>query len=79
MLCEDETQRAKVDEVRADVPRLEHVLTYADLDDLAARGRVHGRVGLSVEPFQRAAAHQYRTVVCKRSMVMTESHPDKTS
>ena len=41
VLCEDETQRAKVDEVRADVPRLEHVLTYADLDDLAARGRVH--------------------------------------
>ena len=41
VLCEDETQRAKVDEVRADVPRLEHVLTYADLDDLAARGRVY--------------------------------------
>jgi long-chain acyl-CoA synthetase len=41
VLCEDETQRAKVDEVRAAVPRLEHVLTYADLDDLAARGRVY--------------------------------------
>jgi long-chain acyl-CoA synthetase len=41
VLCEDETQRAKVDEVRADAPRLEHVLTYAELDDLAARGRVY--------------------------------------
>jgi long-chain acyl-CoA synthetase len=41
VLCEDDTQRAKVDEVRADVPRLKHVLTYADLDDRAARGRVY--------------------------------------
>ena len=41
VLCEDETQRAKVAEVRADVPRLQHVLTYADLDDLAARGRAY--------------------------------------
>jgi long-chain acyl-CoA synthetase len=41
VLCEDETQRAKVDEVRAAAPRIEHVLTYADLDDLAARGRAY--------------------------------------
>jgi long-chain acyl-CoA synthetase len=41
VLCEDETQRAKVESVRAGAPRLRHVLTYADLDDLAARGRAY--------------------------------------
>ena len=41
VLCEDETQRAKVDEVRTAAPRLQHVLTYAELDDLASRGRAH--------------------------------------
>jgi long-chain acyl-CoA synthetase len=39
VLCEDDVQRAKVDEVRGGIPRLRHVLTFADLDDLAARGR----------------------------------------
>ncbi|MDQ3067817.1 MAG: long-chain fatty acid--CoA ligase [Actinomycetota bacterium] len=41
VLCEDEVQRAKVDAVRAEIPRLGHVLTFDDLDDLAARGRVY--------------------------------------
>jgi long-chain acyl-CoA synthetase len=41
VLCEDDAQRAKVESVRADAPRLRHVLTYADLDDLAARGRAY--------------------------------------
>jgi long-chain acyl-CoA synthetase len=41
VLCEDETQRSKVADVRAGIPRLQHVLTYADLDDLAARGRAY--------------------------------------
>ena len=41
VLCEDEVQRAKVEEVRGGIPRLQHVLTYADLDDLAARGRAY--------------------------------------
>jgi long-chain acyl-CoA synthetase len=41
VLCEDDAQRAKVESVRGDVPRLRHVLTYADLDDLAARGRAY--------------------------------------
>jgi long-chain acyl-CoA synthetase len=36
VLCEDEEQRAKV----AGVP-LDHVLTFAELDDLRARGREH--------------------------------------
>jgi long-chain acyl-CoA synthetase len=41
VLCEDETQLAKATEARAGIPRLQHVLTYADLDDLAARGRAY--------------------------------------
>jgi long-chain acyl-CoA synthetase len=36
VLCEDETQRTKLDGVE-----LQHVLTFADLDDLRARGREH--------------------------------------
>jgi long-chain acyl-CoA synthetase len=41
VLCEDDVQRAKVESVREDAPRLRHVLTYADLEDLAARGRAY--------------------------------------
>jgi long-chain acyl-CoA synthetase len=41
VLCEDETQRAKVESVRREIPRLRHVLTFADLEDLAARGRAY--------------------------------------
>jgi long-chain acyl-CoA synthetase len=39
VLCEDAEQRAKVDEVADELPQLRHVLTYADLDALAAEGR----------------------------------------
>ncbi len=39
VLVEDEAQRAKVEEVRGGIPRLQHVLSFADLDELAARGR----------------------------------------
>ena len=39
VLVEDDQQRAKLDEVRSDIPKVEHVLTFAGLDDLAARGR----------------------------------------
>ena len=35
-LCEDDEQRAKIRDVA-----LQHVLTFADLDDLRARGRAH--------------------------------------
>src|SRR5215207_8530569 len=41
VLCEDEAQRAKVESVRDEAPRLRHVLTFADLEDLAARGRAY--------------------------------------
>ena len=39
ILCEDEEQRAKVESVRAGIERLQHVLTFGDLDELAERGR----------------------------------------
>ena len=38
VLCEDEEQRHKVEGIG-----LEHVLTFADLDDVRARGREHAR------------------------------------
>jgi len=41
VLCEDDVQRAKVEAARGEIPRLQHVLTFADLDDLAARGRAY--------------------------------------
>jgi long-chain acyl-CoA synthetase len=33
--------RERIEGVRSDAPRLEHLLTFADLDDLAAKGREH--------------------------------------
>ena len=39
VLVEDEAQLAKLTEYRKRNPRLAHVLTFADLDDLRARGR----------------------------------------
>jgi long-chain acyl-CoA synthetase len=41
VLCEDEEQRAKVESVRGGIERLEHVLTFAGLDELAALGRAY--------------------------------------
>ena len=41
ILCEDEAQRAKLEERRDTLPRLEHVLTYADLPALEDEGRAH--------------------------------------
>ena len=39
IVCEDAAQLAKVDAVPADLNSLEHLLTYHDLDGLAASGR----------------------------------------
>ncbi|MFO7572154.1 MAG: long-chain fatty acid--CoA ligase [Gaiellaceae bacterium] len=39
IVCGDSEQRAKVDEVAGELPRLEHVLADDDLDVLAAEGR----------------------------------------
>ena len=43
VLVEDEEQLAKISDYRARNPRLEHVLTFEDLDDLRARGREYAR------------------------------------
>lgn len=39
IVCEDDGQRAKVEQVANELPALKHVLTYADLDVLATSGR----------------------------------------
>jgi long-chain acyl-CoA synthetase len=39
VVCEDAAQLAKVEEVSNELPSLEHVLTFHDLDGLAAHGR----------------------------------------
>ena len=41
VLCEDEAQRAKVDEGRSELPTLREVLTFADLAELEDDGRGH--------------------------------------
>jgi long-chain acyl-CoA synthetase len=41
VLVEDEAQRAKIEAERPGLPKLQHVLTFADIDDLRARGREH--------------------------------------
>jgi long-chain acyl-CoA synthetase len=41
VFAENEQQLAKLDEIKAELPRVEHVLTAGDLDGLAARGREH--------------------------------------
>ena len=43
VFVEDETQLAKIDEVRDEIPRVRHVLTFAGLTELAERGRGHAR------------------------------------
>jgi long-chain acyl-CoA synthetase len=39
IVCEDAAQLAKVEEVASEVPSLQHVLTYHDLEGLATHGR----------------------------------------
>jgi long-chain acyl-CoA synthetase len=39
VLAENVEQAGKLDQTRLEVPRVRHILTFADLDDLAARGR----------------------------------------
>ena len=43
VLVEDDEQLAKIDDVRGELPALRHVLTFADLDGLAERGRAYAR------------------------------------
>jgi long-chain acyl-CoA synthetase len=41
VLVDDDEQLAKVEEVRAELPKLRHVLTFAELPELEERGRRH--------------------------------------
>src|SRR5215211_256035 len=41
VLAEDDEQRAKIESERQNLPKLQHVVTFGDLDDLRARGRDH--------------------------------------
>src|SRR6185436_14995593 len=41
VLAQDAAQLAKLDQHRAELPQLEHSLTYADLAGLATRGRAY--------------------------------------
>jgi long-chain acyl-CoA synthetase len=41
VLVENEEQLAKIEAERGNLPKLSHVLTFADLDELRARGREH--------------------------------------
>ena len=47
IVCEDATQLAKVEEVASELPSLQHVLTYHDLDGLATHGRDFANVSPS--------------------------------
>jgi long-chain acyl-CoA synthetase len=52
VVCEDADQRAKVEAVSSELPRLDHVLTFTDLAELAARGRAHAET--DPDAFDRA-------------------------
>ena len=41
VLVEDDEQRAKIETERANLPKLRHVLSFEELDDLRVRGREH--------------------------------------
>ena len=43
VLVEDDAQRAKIVAERANLPKLQHVLSFGELDDLRARGREFAR------------------------------------
>jgi long-chain acyl-CoA synthetase len=54
VLVEDDDQLAKIEEVRADLPHLRHVVTFAGLPELETRGREHA--GSHPEALDEAAA-----------------------
>jgi long-chain acyl-CoA synthetase len=55
VLVEDGEQKAKIDAERAHLPKLRHVLTFPDLDDLRARGREHAAASPDALEQARAA------------------------
>ncbi len=55
VLVEDEEQLAKIEVERGNLPKLRHVLTFADLDDLRAKGRVYAAANPEALEQARAA------------------------
>jgi long-chain acyl-CoA synthetase len=55
VLVEGEEQKAKIDAERSNLPKLRHVITFADLDDLRARGREHAAASPGALEQARAA------------------------
>ena len=55
VLVEADEQGAKIETERANLPKLSHVLDFADLDDLRARGREHGEANPGALELGRAA------------------------
>ncbi|HVM17658.1 MAG TPA: long-chain fatty acid--CoA ligase [Gaiellaceae bacterium] len=43
IVVEDEEARERIHGIHGEIPRLRHMLTFGDLDDLAERGREHAR------------------------------------
>jgi long-chain acyl-CoA synthetase len=58
VLVEDEKQRTKIEAERANLPKLNHVLTFADLDGLRARGREHASAHPDALEQARNAVHE---------------------
>jgi long-chain acyl-CoA synthetase len=55
VLVENDEQRAKIDAERANLPKLRHVISFADLDDLRARGRKYAAANPDALKRARAA------------------------
>ena len=58
VLAQNEGQTSKLDEVHGLIPRVDHVLTFAELDDLAARGREFARANPDALDAAIAAVHE---------------------
>ncbi len=55
VLVENDEQRAKIDAERANLPKLRHVISFADLNDLRARGREYAAANPEALSQARAA------------------------
>ena len=58
VLAQNEGQTSKLDEVHGLIPRVDHVLTFAELDDLAVRGREFARANPDALDAAIAAVHE---------------------
>jgi long-chain acyl-CoA synthetase len=61
---EDDEQRAKIESVRSRVPRLRHVLAFARIDELRARGREHAAQDPTAVERAAAAVGEHDLLTC---------------